>query len=241
MAFKRMIFLIFLISLFPKNTKSQTPDHGYLKLRVSGGAPMCRIDSITFRASDTLIELSPGSHQLKMGLPISQLIDTSLTITANDTLKYNAVLQLSLKYIQYKKEYAAYMAKRNRRGFVSPIWMSLTIGAGILVNQQFAQKQYRLAMEAKDSYSRTGYQLRMDQAETDFYAYKKKYTNFRKIEYSFYGATALLFVNYVRILIKQKNTPVPLFKEENLFSRIQVKIFPDLETKNMFYGLTFRF
>jgi hypothetical protein len=234
-----MVILTILFFFLSINSHSQT--EGYLKLKVYGGAPMCRIGNSTFRTSDTLISLSPGNHNIRMGLPISSVIDTIIRITANDTLRYNAVLKLSPVYIQYKKDYAAFISKRNRRGFVSPIWMSLTIGAGVFVNQQFAKKQYRLALNAKDSYSRTGYQQRMNQAESDFNTHKKKYEKFRKIEYGIYGASALLFVNYIRILIKQKNTPVPQFKEEQLFSRIQINVFPDAETKKLLCGLTLRF
>jgi hypothetical protein len=174
-------------------------------------------------------------------MPITKLIDTIITIKENDTVKYNAVLQLSAKYIQYRKEYNAYHQQRNRRSFVSPIWMGLTIGTGIFVNQQFAKKQYNLALEAKEAYSRTSNQAQMNAAESDFEKYKKKYSDFRKIEYGIYGVSAVLFVNYIRILIKQKNTPAPVFNNDNFLSRIEINLYPDTQNKNLYCSFKLKF
>lgn len=238
---RKLFFVFILFAIFSKTGRSQNSGQGYLRLKVRGGAPLCRIDSSTFRSSDTLLMLASGTHRLKIGMPITELIDTTITIIANDTLKYNAVLILSPKYIQYKKDYAAYLQKRNRRGFVSPIWIGLTIGTGIFINQQFAKKQFNQALDAKEAYSSTSNQVQMDLAENDFEKHKKKYYDIKKIEYGIYGVSVVLFVNYIRILIKQKNTPAPLFNNDNFLSRVEMNLYPDTQNKNVYCSFKLKF
>ncbi|MCW3104082.1 MAG: hypothetical protein JWO09_2522 [Bacteroidetes bacterium] len=238
MPLKKLLSLLVLCSFVCSIAQAQTQEKGFLHLRIYGEPDaVYRIDENIFRSPDTTFMLSAGSHHVKIWSPKTIMRDTVVLVNVNDTAKYSFMLKLLPEYIQYKKDYAEFMRVRNRRFFVSPIWMGITIGTGIFVNKQFAQKQYNKALDAKTYYSGTGNQSKMDEEKANFATYKRKYDNLKKTEYGIYGVSAALFVNYIRILIRQKNTPVPQFTERSAFSRLHFNIYPDLENRGLRYGL----
>jgi vacuolar-type H+-ATPase subunit I/STV1 len=119
--------------------------------------------------------------------------------------------------------------------------MGLAIGTGIFINKQFAEKQYNKALDARDFYSRTATQSKMDEQKAEFESRKKKYENLKSVEYGIYGASSVLFVNYIRILLKQRRTPVPQFKEKPLLTRIHFNAYPDLQNKSLNYCIRINF
>ncbi|MCW3072141.1 MAG: hypothetical protein JWO44_2031 [Bacteroidetes bacterium] len=241
MLFKKSLLLLFSCFFISNTTEAQTQG-SFLHLRVYGDPnPLCKIDEAVFSSSDTTFMISPGSHHLRIWSPKTIMQDTIILVSGNDTAKYSFMMKLLPEYIQYKAEYAEFIRVRNKRFFVSPIWMGITIGTGIFVNKQFAQKQYDKALDAKDFYSGTGNQSKMDEEKANFETYKKKYENFKKIEYGIYGVSTALFANYIRILIKQRKTPVPQFRERSMFSGIRFNAYPDIENKSLRYCLRITF
>ena len=234
-----LFFLLFAINYLPAQAQNKP---AYLRLRIYGSKrPLCRLDETALRTNDTLLAISPGKHHIRIWVPTTVLIDTTITTKAGDTMRCRFNMQLTQAYIEYARKYATYRAKENERYFVSPICIAATIAAGVLVDRQLAEKQYNNAINSRDIYNRLGDQNSMDAQKSNFDSYKKKYDNYRKLEYGIYGVAGLLAVNYVRILIKQQRTPAPLYKEETLLSKVKFDFYPTVAVKGWQCGLSMNF
>lgn len=241
MYLKTTICLSFFVLLSAK-INSQISSQGFLHLKVYGVTkPVCLIDTIQVKTNDTIMALSIGPHRLKIWSSTTKPVDTTLNIKASDTIKHSSFLEHSLEYLNYKIKYENYKSVQNKRFFISPIGIVTTIGLGVFINKHFAEKQYQLALDCKGQYNLAASQALMNEKKEEFEIHKKKYNNFKKIEYGMYGFSALLAANYVRILIKQSHTPVPVFKKDNLLSKVDLNIYPSPDHHNFIYGLIFHF
>ncbi|MCW3085676.1 MAG: hypothetical protein JWP12_3042 [Bacteroidetes bacterium] len=242
MNFKFVTLFLIIFCLFRINANSQNTSAGYLYLKVYGTKdPHCKVDEIPFHSSDTILTCTPGSHRIQVWKPTASLLDTTVSIRNNDTTRYSCTLEYSKAYINYLNDYSDYKRLRNKQYYVSPIWAGIAIGAGVFVDQVWAQRQYDLAMDVKAEYLRRGNQGSIDDEKSLFDGYRKKYDNYKKLEYGIYGVSGLIMANYVRILIKQSKIPVPQFKEENLLSKIDFNVYPSIATKGIACGLSLHF
>jgi hypothetical protein len=215
---------------------------GYLYLKVYGTKdPHCKVDNIPFHSADTTLTCEPGSHRIQVWKPTANLMDTTVIIRSKDTTKYSCTLEYSRAYTNYLNEYSDYRRLRNKRFFISPIWAGITIGAGVFVDQVWAQKQYDRAMDVKAEYLRRGNQHSIDDEKALFDSYRKKYDNYKRLEYGIYGVSGLILANYVRIMIKQHKILAPQFKEENLLSKIDFNVYPSVASKGIACGLSIHF
>lgn len=224
---------------FSQNNSEET----YLQIKIRGGVePTFRLDSSLYKVRDTILKISSGSHQIKVWAPKVSVIDTAILANAGDTIKCNFILRTSVAYMNYQYRLSQYKARRNQRFVASPIAIAAFTGLGLVINSRYAQKQYDLALAARDKYSSVASQITLDQQKEDFAKYKKKYKTFKALEYSSYAVAAALTANYVRILMKQKKIAVPVWQEKSIFSRMNLFIYPDGENRsfNMGFVLTLK-
>ncbi len=236
--------LLFLFVSFTAILQAQNPEErGFVRLRIYGlYKPLCRLDTAKLNTNDTLLSLSPGVHRVRIWEPTLTLIDSSINIKANDTVKYSFMVQQERAFVVYRYNYRNYRSVRNRRLFFSPILVAMTVGLGMYIEQVPVERQYNNALHAKDVYSRSGSQANLDKQKGDFEMYKKKYDNYKKLEYGIYAAAGVLAINYVRILIKQKKVPIPVYKQQDtLLSKVDFNIYPSVGNKNWLCGLIMKF
>jgi hypothetical protein len=169
------------------------------------------------------------------------MIDTTLEVKQGDTLRCSFLLKPSVAYLNHQYALSRYRAAKNQRLILSPIAIAAFCGLGIITKNVYAQKQYDLAMNARDKYLSVASQATMDEQKVDFEKYKKKYKTFKAVEYSCYTVSGLLALNYIRIILRQKKNPPPAWKEKELFSRLHLNAFPDLERGGFYCGLTLTF
>jgi len=231
-----------LLLLFNTNIKAQQT--GYLHLRIYGSKTpaVCMLDGARIATNDSTFSLASGKHSLKIWMPKMKLIDSTIVIPQNnDTAKYSFLLRFRPEYVAYRKAYADYTDTRNKRFFVSPIFMGLTIGTGLFINNKYGKKQYAKMEDHYATYNGVSTQAEMNVQKDEFYAAKKKYERLKKVEYGIYSVAGVLALNYVRIIIKQRRTPVPHYTEEKLFSRIDFNLYPDIDRKALICGLSLKF
>ncbi|MDF2438014.1 MAG: hypothetical protein K0Q95_2390 [Bacteroidota bacterium] len=239
MPIRQLTVVLFTLVLHFQN---YAQDAGYLRLKIHGvRKPKFEIDNIRYTASDTVLNYSSGSHHLQIKVPTTIAIDTTIFIKANDTSRYTFKLQHSPEYLTYLAKYSDYRSTRNRRYFVSPIWMGITIGTGALIGRYLGKKQYDLAIDAREQYGRLGNQSRMNEEKQKFQLHKKKYDRLKTAERGFYAFSGLIFANYVRILIKQYKTPIPQYSESGFFSKMQFDVYPLIVDKKVQCGLSIQF
>ena len=219
-----------------------TEAKGYVRLKIVGyKKPLCRLDGSALYTNDTLLHLTTGKHNIKIWATTANLIDSSLIIKANDTVKYGFGLETSEAYIRYCYAHDVYKENRNKKLYISPIFIGMSIGAGLIIDKYYAQKYYNKAMNAKDAYERLGRQSDMDKQKSDFEKYKKKYNQMIAFEYCAYGLSAILVANYVRIIRKQRKVKAPVFNETKLLSKINFNVYPNLNAKTLEYGFVMKF
>lgn len=215
---------------------------GYLHIRIYGSkSPLCLLDSTRLNTADTVLALSPGRHWLKVWKPTMMLIDSSVNIRSGDTAKYSFMLKHTPQYIAYKKARLNYIDARNKRLFVSPIIMGLAVGTGLAVNKILTEKRYDKLIDIRSTYQSVSTQSQIEEQKVLFEAELKKYRRLKKVEYGFYSVAGLVAINYVRIVIKQRRTPVPQYSEQKLLSGINFNMYPDMEKKVLMCGLTMKF
>jgi hypothetical protein len=221
----KAIFVFFLFIL-GQNIFSQ---EGALKLRVSGTQkPLCKVDSVLFRSNDTLLVLSAGSHRIRIWEYHTSLIDTTVSIRENDTLKCSFRQEISPLYRRHLKNASNYRSLKNQRIFVSPLLVAATVGLGFYIRTNYAQKHYDLALLAKDKYSSISGQAGLDAQKDEFEKQRKKYKTFKACEYSAYGLSAALVANYIRILRKQSRIAAPVWKETPALSALKFDLYPGI-------------
>ena len=79
------------------------------------------------------------------------------------------------------------------------------------------------------------------QEKSDFDIYKKKYNNYRILEYSIYGVSGLLALNYVRILKKQRKVHRPVYNQGILLSKIDFNLSPTFVKNGWMCALSMKF
>ncbi len=238
MKFKSIIFLMVLLLFAIKGNAQSSEEGGYLKMMVQGLLrPLCRVDTSKMRTSDTVLYLPVGKHRVQIWEPTLTLIDSTVVIKLKDTVKYSFTLGFDPAWVSYAWAHDKYKSKRNKNYFVSPIFIGLTLSAGILMNQVVVEKQYKKAMDSYDIYFRSGYQTDMDKHKDDFEASRKKYNNDRLIEYGIYAVSGALIINYIRIIKKQSKVIEPVYHQDKLLSRIDFDVRPGLMNKGWLCGL----
>ena len=240
--FNKNLFLFFSFAFFLQLNflyGQDTDQKGYLHIRIYGLAkPSFKLDSSMYIVNDTLLPLSPGDHRIKIWMPTFSFIDSIIKIKSNDTVKYSFSLKHTSSYLKYKVDYSNYKALENKRHAVSPILIALTTGSALIVDKVVAKKHYDNAIRAKELYSGASSQSQMNKYKEEFEASRKKYKNSVYAEYGLYSISGALLANYIRLIIKQKRTAVPIYKEEKIFSRIKISVIPDIESKS--YSLNFK-
>ncbi len=223
-----LTFMFAVVSLFSIGQESE--DKAYLKVRVIGlkkTKPFFKIDSTMYRITDTVLLVSKGKHSIQIWSPTYNYIDSTIIVKKSDTTKYTFGLKHTKEYDAYKWNYTEYKRKSNQRYLISPMFVGMALGVAVYSNST-AKKHYNSALQEKYNYSISGSQSTMDQYESNFNDYHKKYKIMKSVEYGMYGVSALLVANYVRLIIKQKKVPVPVYKEKVIFSKIDLSPYRDI-------------
>lgn len=242
--FSGIVFLIlFFVGIITQYSFAQAEENtGYVHLKIYGvSKPLCRVDTSAVRVNDTLLNLSPGEHTVKIWMPTMLLVDSVITIKTNDTVKYSFSIKRNPAYVKYATDYFNYKQLRNKRFAVSPILIGLTTGSAIVIDKFVATKYYDNAIRSKELYSKASSQTLIDEYRDDFEMYKKKYKTTVYVEYGLYSLAGVLVANYVRVLIKQRRTPVPFYKEEKLLSSIKFNMYPDFKSQSCMIGFNMGF
>jgi len=241
---KKINILVLLLIAFLGGAFAQSTEQAsYLRLKIYGcKRPLCKLDNETsFKVNDTVMKMEPGKHRIRIWTPTIALIDSTINIRPKDTARYTYRVKTDPLYTKYINEKNTYQQVRNKRLYISPVLMGAAIGAGLIVNKVVAEKQYINAIKARDTYLRLGSQAAIDQQRSDFETYQKKYNNDKKLEYTCYTVSGLLALNYVRLILKQRKTLPPVYKQETLLSSIQFNLLPDPTSKGVYGGLTLKF
>ncbi|OFY82384.1 MAG: hypothetical protein A3F72_15940 [Bacteroidetes bacterium RIFCSPLOWO2_12_FULL_35_15] len=215
---------------------------GYVNIQIQNAKkPLCKIDdSIAFNFNNALLKLTPGKHEIKIWMPFTTLIDSSIYVKANDTSKYVFKVKYTKEYSKYLNDYSKYRQVKKQRWFISPVLIGASVGTALFAHNK-ATGYVNKALQNKEEYYHAGSQSTMDGYEADFNENKKKYRQFAAMEIGMYSVAGILTANYIRLLIKQHHTVPPTYKEEKLLSRIKVNTYPDLATKKLLVGLSMNF
>ena len=192
---------------------------GYVNIQIQNAKkPLCKIDdSIAFNFNNALLKLTPGKHEIKIWMPFTTLIDSSIYVKANDTSKYVFKVKYTKEYSKYLNDYSKYRQVKKQRWFISPVLIGASVGTALFAHNK-ATGYVNKALQNKEEYYHAGSQSTMDGYEADFNENKKKYRQFAAMEIGMYSVAGILTANYIRLLIKQHHTLPPTYKEEKLLS-----------------------
>jgi hypothetical protein len=244
MLYKKIILLLlFSLGGYHQNGFAQESESkGYVRLKIYGiSKPFSRIDTTALKVNDTLLQLTTGIHHIRIWMPTTYLIDSTIIIKANDTVKHSYTLKQTYAYTQYKKEYTYYKDIQNKRFGASPIGIVLVVAGTLVFDKTVAKKNYDLALRAKREYSFSITQENMDKQKRLFNLYKYKYKQNIYVEDGLYAIAGLMAINYVRILIKQYHTPAPRYTEEKLLTNVKWYVSPDVVQRNIKMNLSLQF
>jgi hypothetical protein len=235
------ILIILVVCVFSTKNFAQT-DIGYAHIRIENAKkPLCKVDdSIAFNFNEARIKLTPGKHNIKIWMPYTTLIDSTIYVKSKDTSMYIFRVKYAPRYTKYLNDYSNYRQVKKLRWFVSPTLIGLSIGGAILANDK-ANGYVRKALQNREEYLHAGAQSTIDGYEASFNENKKKYKNFTAIEIGMYSMAGVLTANYIRLLIKQHHTIPPKYKEDILLSRISINAYPDFASRKWLMGLSINF
>lgn len=215
---------------------------GYVNIQIQNAKkPLCKVDdSIAFNFNNALLKLTPGEHRIKIWMPLTTLIDSTIYVKANDTSRYIFKVKYTPEYSKYLNDYSKYRQVKKQRWFISPVLIGASVGTALFAHSK-ATGYYNKALENREEYANAGPQTIIDASKVSFKENKKNYKIYSGVETGMYSLAGILTANYIRLLIKQHRTKLPVYKEEKLLSRIIINTYPDLATKKIVLGLSLKF
>ena len=239
---KHSITLIISFICFSHSILFSQTESSFLRLKFyNAKKPLCKINDLpTFKVNDTTLKLSPGQYNVKIWMPTTSLIDTTIILKSNDSSTYTFKIKYTPEFSKHMSDYSRYKFLQSKRYFLPPIYIGASIGAGLL-SHSIALKRARLALIDRAEYSGASSQSAMDAAEKSFIQNKKDYKKFINIEIGMYALAGVFTANYLRLLIKQKRTKTPVYHEEKLLSKIKFNAYPVVAEKKWMVGLSMNF
>lgn len=198
----------------------------YLQLRISPTKAVVRLDTHRVLPNGLPIALEPGLHRLRLWAPDCELVDTTLQLTAGDTLRFRKFLHRSAEYLKYKADLQAYYHPRNTARIFTGLALT-TVPLVTALNIRFAIKQkeqWTLFNEAEAKYQTAVYVNRVSRLRTEMLQARDTYKQLYRQRWivNGVGLGVIGLSSYIswRLRKRFKKGQKPIYHPETLLSHL---------------------